>query len=72
MVVIMLLSDIAQVSEEKELISRILMTCQSLFAPQFVGYLPIQPDWSGEMICVPPDPEDGMNADMFLCVAGKE
>ncbi len=72
MAVMTLLSDIAQVSEEKEVISRILMTCQSLFAPHFVGYLSIKPDRPGEMICVPPDSEEWMNEDLFLSVIGKE
>ena len=72
MAVITLLSDIAQVSEEKEVISRILMTCQSLFAPHFVGYLPIESDGPGEMISVPPDPEEGIHSENFLSVVGKE
>lgn len=72
MAVLTLLSDISQVSEEKEVISRILTTCQLLFAPHFVGYLPLQSDGPEEMIRMPPDSESGMNNELLFSVTDKD
>ena len=72
MAVLTLLSDISQISEEKEVISRILTTCQLLFAPRLVGYLPIQPEGSKGMIIMPPGSEGGMKEELLLSVIGKD
>jgi|GEM_PF-2188440 len=72
MAVLTLLSDISQVSEEKEVISRILTTCQLLFAPRFVGYLPIEPEGPEEMIIMPPGSEGGMKEELLFSVIGKD
>ena len=72
MAVLTLLSDIARVSEETDVISRILRICQSLFAPHSVSYLPIRPDGPGEMMRIPRDPEGEMNKNLLFSVVGKE
>ena len=72
MAVITLLSDIARVSEEQEVISRILMTCQALFAPRTVRYLPISPEGPGQMISIPPESAENENNAILLSVIGKE
>jgi len=72
MAVLTLLSDITRVSDEKEVISRILTTCQLLFAPHSVGYLPIQSDGPQEMIRIPPDSEGGMTEELLFSVIDKD
>lgn len=72
MAVITLISDIARVSEERDVISRIITTCQSLFAPRFVHYLPIQLEGLGQMISTPSDPDEEKNKTLLLSTRGKE
>ena len=72
MAVFTLLSDIARVSEEQEVISRILSTCEALFAPRTIRYLPIYPEGPGTLISIPQIPDPGEENDSLLSALGKE
>lgn len=72
MAVITLLSDIARVSEEQEVIYRILMTCQALFAPYKVRYLIIRPEGPDQMISISPEADDENYKTKLISVIGNE
>jgi PAS domain S-box-containing protein len=72
MAVFTMLSDIAQISEEEEIISRILMTCQALFAPRHVRYISILPEGPGQTISIPPAPDEETEKRFLLSTLGKE
>ena len=70
MAVMTLLSDIARVSEEEEVILRIIMTCEALFAPRRVLYLPVLPEGPGKLF--PSCQDEGQKKDELLAVLGSE
>ncbi|MDD1727781.1 MAG: PAS domain S-box protein [Methanospirillum sp.] len=72
MAVINMISDIARVSKEEDVISRIFMMCQLLFAPRSVRYLPVQPEGPGTMISIPPNSKDESHNAVLLSILGKD